>query len=322
MDSSTSSLSAVVPTRNTRELTLVCLESLSREAAGQVVLVDDAGTDGTAEAAASRRLADRVIRLDRPAGFTAAANAGLRAATGDLLLLLNSDTEVPPGGLRSLLAAFAADPRLGVAGAALTYPDGTPQWSGGRAPTLAWLFAEASGLARLLARLPLYRRLRPVSGAAGAAGDEVEWVTGAAIAFRRQVWEAIGPLDERFAFYGQDLDFCLRARREGWRVAVVPAFRVLHHHGATIGKGPGTVGSRADPGLLWGDLLRWAGKHRGGGWQRRARRAIAAGGRLRITGRTMVTPWLGGRRRAAWRRDTALLKAALDGLHGMRGASP
>ena len=289
------SLSVVVPSRNTRQLTLACLAALAAAAAArpelatlEVVLVDDAGEDGTAETVAARHPEVRLVRLERQGGFTHAANRGLAAAAGSVLLLLNSDTEVKGdgSGLAALLLRFATEPRLGIAGAALRYPDGTPQWSGGGAPTAAWLFALASGLPELLARMPLYRRLRPASGTRAA---EVAWVTGAAMAIRRAVWNEVGPLDETFHFYAQDLDLCLRAREAGWTVAVVPELEVIHHHGATIrgeggrekapdgsstgsytggrtGRGAGRRGGgrgAVHPELLWTDLLRWAHKQGG-----------------------------------------------------------
>ena len=105
-------------------------------------------------------------------------------------------------------------------------------------------------------------------------------MTGAAMAFRRPVWETVGPLDEGFRFYAQDLDFCLRARRAGFAVEVRPEVRVLHHHGATIGRSPGARG-RQHPELLRDDLLRWARKHHGPAWAARAEIALRAGDRLR-----------------------------------------
>jgi hypothetical protein len=167
-----------------------------------------------------------------------------------------------------------------VAGAALHYPDGSPQWSGGREPSLLWLFGLASGLPALLARVPGYRALRPVSGGAGGA---VDWVTGAAMAIRRATWQAVGPLDTRFRFYAQDLDFCLRAKDSGWKVALVPAFRVMHIGGATIGQRMG--GSRqhaADGGLLSTDLVTWAEQRHGRAWAAHARRLMKMGALLRL----------------------------------------
>jgi N-acetylglucosaminyl-diphospho-decaprenol L-rhamnosyltransferase len=272
-------LSIVIPTHDTRELTLRCLESLQASPLSglEVILVDDASRDGTAEAVAERYPEVVVLRNEEPARFTRSANRGLARATGDLLLLLNSDTEVEPGGLGRLVEVFAREPELGIAGALLHYPDGSPQWSGGREPSLAWFFALSSGLPARLERFPLYRRAKPL---ASDRPQAVDWVTGAAMAFRRAVWEAVGPLDEGFQFYAQDLDFCLRARRAGWRIEVRPEVRVLHHHGATIGRAPGASGHQ-HPALLWSDLLRWARKHHGPAWAARAEGALRAGVWLR-----------------------------------------
>jgi GT2 family glycosyltransferase len=314
-------LSVVVPSRNTRELTLRCLAGLSAAASArpelaalEVVLVDDAGEDGTVAAVAARHPNVRVLRFEQQAGFTRAANRGLAATAGAVLLLLNSDTEVggDGSGLAALLARFAAEPRLGIAGAALRYPDGTPQWSGGGEPSAAWLFALASGLPELLGRLPLYRRWRPASGT-GCAGA-VAWVTGAAMAIRRTVWDQVGPLDEGFRFYAQDLDFCLRTRQAGWSVAVVPEFEVIHHHGATIqgegGRPPGRRGA-VHPELLWTDLLRWAGKRGGPPATRRAARALLSGGRLRLLGRRLAAPLVPAAGRARFREDSDAFDRAL-----------
>ncbi|HYX23072.1 MAG TPA: glycosyltransferase, partial [Thermoanaerobaculia bacterium] len=218
--------------------------------------------------------------------------------------------EVEPGGLAELLAVFHREPELGIAGALLHYPDGAPQWSGGREPSPAWFFALASGLPALLERLPLYRRLKPLAPP-GAA--RVDWVSGAAMAIRRGAWEAAGPLDEGFRFYAQDLDFCLRARRAGWVVAVRPELPVLHHHGATIGRDPGAT-RRQQHELLWTDLLRWARKQHGEPWAARAERALRAGARLRLGARRLAAPFVPAPRRAAWQEDGRALRAALKAL--------
>lgn len=299
-------LSVVVPTHETRDLTLRCIETLEAEGTAglEIVAVDDGSTDGTAEALAAGHPAVRVVRNVPAAGFTRAANRGMAEARGDILLLLNSDTEVPPGAFAPVLAAFARDPRLGAAGAVLHYPDGSPQWSGGGAPTLLWLFSLASGLPPLLARLPGWRRAKPV----GAPAGRVEWVTGAALALRRQAWEEAGGLDEGFRFYGQDLDLCLRLRDAGWKVELVPGFQILHHHGATIG-------SRSNLELLWTDLLRWARKHRGAGFARRAALALRSGAALRRLGRAVATPFVPADRREAWRAESEALRRAVRALN-------
>lgn len=215
----------------------------------------------------------KILRNDPAQGFTRSANRGLAEARGDILLLLNSDTET--SGIDALLARFEAEPRLGIIGAALHYPDGSPQWSGGAEPSLLWLFGLASGLPPLLAKLPLYRRAKPLAPVGPG------WVTGAALAIRREAWLQAGPLDEQFRLYAQDLDLCVRVRQAGWEIEILPEFRVLHHHGATIGAQESAFG-RQNLELLWTDLLRWARKNKGEKWAAKASRALRWGAWLRL----------------------------------------
>lgn len=282
-----------------------------------MILVDDASRDGTAEEVAALWPQVSILHHEQAAGFTRSANDGLARARGEILLLLNSDTEVTAGGFTALRQAFARDPRLGVAGAALRYPDGSPQWSGGYAPTLLWLFALSSGLPALLARLPFYRKAKPLAPPPSAPPAALDWVTGAAMAIRREAWEEAGPLDEEFRFYAQDLDLCLRLREAGWGVEVLPAFRVLHHHGATIAQEKGVRGHQ-HPELLWTDLLRWARKSRSASWAGKAALALRWGGTLRLAGRALAVPFLRASRRPAWAAETAAFRRAVSAIRSSR----
>lgn len=279
--------------------------------------MDDGSQDGTTDAVARQYPRTRVVRHDTPRGFTASANAGLHLASNPLVLLLNSDTEVSRDAVGALTHAFAADARLGIAGAQLLYPDGSGQWSGGGAPTLAWLFAESSGVARALAHVPGYRVVRPLEA---TSNREVDWVTGAAMAIRREVWTVVGPFDEAFRLYAQDLDFCLRARERGWHVRIIAASRIVHHHGMTISRVSGGPG-RQHPHALWTDLIRWADKHRGAAYARRASAVIAAGARLRLIARRVLGPAVPARLREHWRVETRELQLALTALRGAAPAS-
>lgn len=301
-------LSIVVPTHDTRELTLRCLASLAPLAAAgsEVVLVDDGSRDGTDAAVRAAHGFVRVLRNEQAQGFSRAANRGLAAASGRLLLLLNSDTESDASVGRAL-AAFDADERLGAAGAALVGCDGAPQWSGGRLPTRAWLVAMASGLPALLGAVPGWRRLRPP----GAAPADAEWVAGAALLIRREAWDEVGPLSEAFAFYGQDLDFCQRLRERGWRVRLLADWRVVHVGGATIGRRPGST-SGVQLALLWSDLLLWAHRHHGAPWTARTARLMAAAVTARLAARALARPFASDRGR--WDRDSAALRSARETL--------
>jgi len=310
-------LSVIVLTRDTRELTLRCLGSIEDAmAAGvEVVVVDDGSGDATMGAVRSRFPAVRLLRHGSAQGFTASANEGLHDARGDILLLLNSDTEVEPGTLPRLVDAFDDDLRLGVASPRLVGPDRTPQWSGGAAPTLSWLFLLASGLPAALHRVPGYSRMRrPRPG----DGGRLDWVSGAAMAIRRQAWDEVGPFDPRFRFYAQDLDFCSRARDAGWRVRLVEEAQVVHVGGATIGLRPGSTRSRSHPGLLWTDLLHWAEKSRGRGWALAASHCLALGARVRLLARAAVRLLLPSGRRGEWSRDSEAFRLALDEVRRWR----
>ncbi len=308
-------ISVVIPTLDTKELTVACVDAVlgSELPAGttlEVIVVDDGGRDGTAETL-SGRPGVRILRNEETTGFSRAVNRGVAEATGDLLVFLNSDATVEPTGLARLAEAFAADASLGIAGAALRFPDGAPQWSGGREPNLPWLFAQASAFPAFLGRFPAWRRLKPLHPASVA---DVGWVSGAAMAVRASVWRELGPFDVSFAFYVQDLDFCLRARDRGWRVCLLPEFRAFHHQGATISSTGEEGSGSAGVGLLWNDLVLWAAKRKGLSFARRAHAAISVGAALRIAARRLSSPFLSASRRAVWRRETAALSEARAGL--------
>jgi hypothetical protein len=310
-------LSVVIPTRDTVDLTLRCLDTVL-EAGGsldlEVIVVDDGSCDGTPARFRVRAPSVRLLRHEQPCGFTMSANEGLHAASRPILLLLNSDTEVAPGSLDVLADTFARCPDLGIAGAQLLQPDGRAQWSRGRKiPGLLWLFVQASGLAAALGRHRTYRKLRPLDT---TMDREAAWVPGTALAMRREVWDRVGPFDESFRLYAQDLDLCVRTRDAGWAVRILAAFRVRHHQGATVQGVLGTSG-RQHPELLWSDLLRWTLKHRGRDYARRAGLALLAGARLRLIGRRLWTPAVPKRRRDVWSRENREIQTALDALRNL-----
>lgn len=288
-------LSVVIPTFNTSAMTLRCCRAVlaSMPDETEVIVADDGSIDGTAELLAREVPSVRIVRLESNSGFAPAANRGVTVARGRIIVLLNSDAIVEEDALRTILAAFDTDPALGVAGARLLNEDGTPQWSGGRTPTLAWMIGVVSGAGRFAhffrrrgprkehrqeclchKRLSMWHRHSCL-----CSRNDVDWVSGAAMAFRHEVWDAAGPLDERFRFYCQDIDLCLRARKAGWRVAVVENARVVHTLGGTVA-GDSTL--RYDPERLWPDLLDWGTAHYGRRWSVGARLVLVSTAWLRI----------------------------------------
>ena len=259
-------LSVVIPTYNTAEMTLRCVRAI--QGADEVIVVDDGSTDDTVDRLSREA---RVISLEKNRGFAAAANRGVAEARGDLILLLNSDAIVEPDALNAFVAAFENDPKLGVAGAQLLNEDGSKQWSGGRTPTLPWMIGVVSGAGHLL------RRVIPKRGL--ESPRHTDWVSGAAMMFRREAWQ---PLDERYLFYCQDIDFCLNAQKAGWHVRIVDEARVTHAHGSTIA--PGSEMSY-DPARMWPDLLTWGRNYYGVSWASRARIVLIAVAALRVAWR-------------------------------------
>jgi GT2 family glycosyltransferase len=271
-------LSVVIPTHNTAAMTLRCCQAVLASMPGstEVIVVDDGSSDGTAALLAREAPAVRIVRLETNRGFAIAANAGVAVAQGEVILLLNSDAIVEANALRAIVGAFENEPRLGVAGARLLNEDGTLQWSGGATPTLPWMIGVVSGAGHL-ARL--FRR-RNANHA-----RKVDWVSGAALAFRRGVWNDAGPLNERFLFYCQDIDFCLRARDAGWDVRIVEEARVTHGLGGTVSAGNPL---RHDPARLWPDLLAWGSGYYGKRWAARARTVLVTVAALRVAWRKLL----------------------------------
>lgn len=266
-------LSVVIPTFDTGGMTLRCCASVMAALpdGGEVIVSDDGSQDATSARISERFPSVRIVRSETNGGFAKAANRGVEAARGDLLLLLNSDTLVPAGALDAIVSAFERTPTLGVAAPRLVDQTGEPQWSSGRTPTLFWLIVMVSGAASF------------TSGFRGKGKEQegdVDWVTGAAMAIRRAAWDAAGPLREDFRFYAQDLDFCVRARKCGWRVQLLDGIPITHLHGATVAAGSALPYS---PELLWSDLLTWGRGEYGEAWARRARRAMSLAARARLS---------------------------------------
>lgn len=283
-------LSVIIPTYDTAEMTLVCCASVvaALPADAEVIVVDDGSSDDSARRIREAFPSIVVVRLPVNRGYSAAVNAGVAASRGELVLLLNSDTRVT--ALAPFVAAFD-DEDLGIAAAQLVNADGSEQWSAGPVPTLSWLVVMVSGVA------PLVRPFRKVRRRLARSVD-VGWVSGAAMMFRRRVWETAGPLREDFRFYAQDLDFCVRARRNGWRVRLLKNVRVEHRHGATIARDRELPYA---PELLWLDLLAWGRGEYGDAWARRARRAmLAAAAVRRIFGRAAFQAGYDALRKTDW----------------------
>jgi N-acetylglucosaminyl-diphospho-decaprenol L-rhamnosyltransferase len=286
-------LSVIVVSFNVQGLLRDCL--LSLRAAGeelQVLVVDNASADGSAAMVAREFPEVELLALERNAGFSAANNAAIERAAAEEILLLNPDTEVPPGALCGLRGFLAGRPRCGVVGPRLLNSDGSFQPSAWPQPTLRAVLRDHL--------LPPRWRRRAAAGP--EAAREVGWVSGAALLTRRAVIEQIGPLDEAL-FWSEDVDFCRRAAHAGWEVWYAPHAAITHHGSRSVPTNRGAVIYHQ-----YRSKLHFFRKHRGTAewWALRALLGLEVGGKLAL--RALQRPSADrNERMQAYRRVLAVL---------------
>ena len=259
-------LLVVIVNYRTADLTIDCLRSLEAERPRvprmSVVVVDNASGDESAPhiaAAISSNSWSSWVSLsvqERNGGFASGNNAAIRPALQSpdaphYVLLLNPDTLVRPGGVQALVEFMDVHPAVGIAGSRLEDTDGKPQRSAFRFPTV--LSEAESGFRVALLTRVLARRVvaPPVPDDAGPA----QWVAGASMIVRKEVFDAIGLLDEGYFMYFEEVDFCRRAARAGWPCWYVPQSRVIHLVGQSSGVTDPGQAARPRP-AYWFDARR------------------------------------------------------------------
>ena len=213
--------SIIVPTWNGADYIEDCLNSLVGQDYPdfEVVVVDNASSDGTPDWVAKHFPSVTLIREERNLGFAGGANVGLQAAKGEILILFNQDAAAKPGWLAALVSGMLTAPEIGIAGCKiLDFDPPTIQHAGGHL-TMPLALSSHFGFGQV--DTGQFDELK-----------DVDFVTGAAIAIRREVLETIGYLDETLFFYFEDVDYCYQARAAGFRVVYIPS-AVLHHHSNT-----------------------------------------------------------------------------------------
>lgn len=223
-------VAVVIVSHQTRDEALACLETLGDAGADEVVVVDTGSTDGTAEAVRRDRPDATVLALDN-VGYGRGANAGVARTTAEVVVVANADTRFTPGSLDRLAAVLTAAPDIGAVGPSVRYPDGRRQASARRFPTLG----QAAGHALLglwWPANPWTRSYRMVDEDPDAPKD-VDWLSGCAVALRREAFEQVGGFDPGYFMYVEDVDLGYRLRQEGWRMRWEPTAEVVHSVGAS-----------------------------------------------------------------------------------------
>jgi len=276
-----------------------CLSSIEANAAAfdpEVIVVDNASTDGSPDLIAGRFPRVKLIRNARNEGFGAGNNIGFRESRGKLLLFLNTDAAIGPGTIDLLLKEMRDHPDTGIVGPALLTPSGSFQASfGGRTD----FFAE-------VAKKGLLNRRWTRSLRKDWSRREVRWVSGAFLLARRKAFEEIGGFDEFFFLYFEDIDLCERFLRKGWKVIFLPEAVSLHRGGAATSARP--LRSRVE---YRKSQLHFYEKHA----SRRSMSLLKTYLRLSLAGLTL---------RGAFRRDpegARLRKEFADAIRGANGGT-
>lgn len=241
-------LGIVIVNWNTRDLLRRCLQTVlaSRGVSFRIVVVDNASTDGSVEMVRAEFPQVEVIASATNGGFSYANNLGLRALGFDppgeqtprYALLLNPDTELPPGALRGMVAFMDADPRIGVAGPKLVLPDGSLDKACRRSfPTPEVSAYRMLGLATLFPRSRRFGRYN-LTYLDPDLVTEVDSVVGAYMQVRREAIAAVGLLDEVYFMYAEDIDWAYRVKKAGWTVWYNPNVTVLHVKRAASRRSP------------------------------------------------------------------------------------
>jgi N-acetylglucosaminyl-diphospho-decaprenol L-rhamnosyltransferase len=215
-----------------------CLTALAARpprTAHEIVVVDNASTDGTTDHLRTRWPGVRVIEAGSNLGFARANNLGIRQTSNELVLLLNPDTVVGQGAIDALVSALDARRDVAVVGPRIVDDDGRAELSWGPMLTPVaeiWqmVLVRGSDAGWPLVRAVVDRRTRQLR--------TVDWVSGACLLIRRHDLDAVGLLDERYFMYEEDVDLCAAVRRRGRRVLFTPAAEIVHRRGRSAASAP------------------------------------------------------------------------------------
>lgn len=236
IDEGTPQLSVIVTNRNTKDVLRACLSSLRADLARglvEVIVVDNGSTDGSPQMVTADFPEVRLLALPENRGFAVANNLGMRLARGRYFLVLNSDTEIRGDALLRICEFMDAHPDVGALGPKLLNTDGSLQYSCRRFPSFRTaLFHRYSLMTRFFPK-NRYSSQYLMTDVGHDHIMDVDWVSGAALVVRREIFETLGGFDEHFFMYAEDVDWCYRIKQAGWRVVYFPEAEIVHHIGTS-----------------------------------------------------------------------------------------
>ena len=295
MHTVSSIVSTLVVCWNNREFLGRCLESVP--AGSDLIVVDNASTDGTADLVAERFPGARLVRNARNVGFAGAVNQAAALATGDYYLLLNPDAEATPRAIERLAAAMDEHVTCGAtAGRLLSMTEeALPDFHARRLPTLTSLAADLLLVSRVWPSNPVTRHAEGADIDTSSAGP-VEQMASSSLMIRRKAFDAIGGMDEQFfPAWFEDVDFCKRLRDRGWDIYFVPGAVFRHLGGVSVA----ALGRARQKRIFYRNLERYVRKHHGRTGAAAVKAMLVAGMGMRVAG--------------------SVLRADRDGMHAFAG---
>jgi len=253
-------LTIVIVNWNVKEDLINCLRSIEENRPCtffEVVVVDNASSDGSIEAVKSRFPDVTIITNEQNRGFAVASNQGIEVSQGEYILFLNPDTIIHPGSLDSLISFLDNNPRVGVCGPKLLNGEGTIQRSVRRFPSFRGVLYRHTAFRFLGIFKDEYKKWVMKDFKHNRQMD-VDQVMGSALMVRRSVIDNVGDMDEKFFMYYEEVDLCYRIKQAGWRVVFMPEAVITHLGGRSTGQIP--VRKRI---MAMASLLKFFRKHRG-----------------------------------------------------------
>jgi N-acetylglucosaminyl-diphospho-decaprenol L-rhamnosyltransferase len=230
-------LSTITVTHNHANYIGRCLDALVPEVSrigGEVIVVDNRSDDESAAISRQHPTVQLHVNTTRQ-GFSANNNYGMALAKGRYLLLLNPDTEVKAGALETLIQFMDAHPKVGMCAAQLLFPDGTIQPSPRRFPSIGSVLARRTPL-RFFLRQSQLNQHHLMQDLDHSKIQSVDWLLGACMFIRREILDTVGPLDEGYFLYVEDIDWARRMHNADWQIYYVPTVQIIHHHIAVSDK--------------------------------------------------------------------------------------
>jgi len=218
--------SIVIVNYNTKDFLKQCLRLIISH---EVIVVDNGSTNGSVEMMREEYSQLKLIVNKKNLGFAKAVNQGIRASQGEYILVLNSDIEVKGNALEKMTEFVKKHPEVGVVGGRLVNPDGRIQGSCFHRLTLINAIKEF-----WLGQKRAFEKYAPKTG----KPTEIDAVVGACMLIPRKVINKVGYFDERYFLYFEDLDYCRRVKKVGFKIFYLPDAEFIHHHGASAKKIP------------------------------------------------------------------------------------